>query len=102
MKERHQDPNDMEGYDEVLRKLLESLPLEERFIGLSPEQRVAGLSTEERVTGLSLEERFAGLSTEERLLTLPDEALRALSDDYVRTLSHATQDILRTRIGRPA
>lgn len=66
MNEPHQDASDIEGYDEVLRKLLESLPLEER------------------------------------LLTLPDEALRALSDDYLRTLSPATQDILRTRIGRPA
>lgn len=84
MNEPHQDPNDLEGYDELLRKLLDSLPLEERFVGLSPEQRVAGLSAEQR------------------LLTLPDEALRALSDDYLRTLSPATQAILRTRIGRPA
>jgi hypothetical protein len=83
MNEPHQDPSDLEGYDEVLRKLLESLPPEERLIGLSPEQRVAGLGPEER------------------LLTLPDEALRALSDEYLRTLSPATQAILRARIGRP-
>ena len=83
MNEPHQDPSDLEGYDEVLRKLLESLPVEERLVGLSPEERVAGLGPEER------------------LLTLPDEALRALSDDYLRTLSPATQAILRTRIGRP-
>jgi len=75
MNEPHQDPSDLEGYDEVLRKLLESLSLEERLVGLSPE---------------------------ERLFALPDEALRALSDDYLRTLSPATQAILRTRIGRPA
>jgi hypothetical protein len=93
MNEPHQDPGDMEGYDELLRKLLDSLPLEERLTGLSPEQRLTGLSPEQRV---------AGLSQEERLLTLPDEALRALSDDYLRTLSPATQAVLRTRIGRPA
>jgi hypothetical protein len=93
MNEPHHDPSDMEGYDEVLRKLLESLPVEERLVGLSPEERVAGLGPEERV---------AGLGPEERVLTLPDEALRALSDDYLRTLSPATQAILRARIGRPA
>jgi hypothetical protein len=88
----YQDPREIEGYEEVLQKLLDSLPLEERFMGLSPEERVAGLSTQERV---------AGLSTDERLLTLPDEALRALSDDYLRTLSPATQAAIRQRIGRP-
>lgn len=92
MNEPHLDPSDLEGYDELLRKLLDSLPLEERFVGLSPEERLDGLSPEQRV---------AGLSAEERLLTLPDEALRALSDDYLRTLSPETQAILRTRIGRP-
>jgi hypothetical protein len=92
MRNYHQDPREIEGYEEVLQKLLESLPLEERFMGLSPEERVAGLSIEERV---------AGLSPEERLLTLPDEALRALSDDYLRTLSPVTQAAIRQRIGRP-
>ena len=79
----YQDPREIEGYEEVLQKLLESLPLEERFMGLSPEERVAGLGPEER------------------LLILPDEALRALSDDYLRTLSPATQAAIRQRIGRP-
>jgi kynureninase len=74
MRHHHQDPREMEGYEEVLQKLLESLPLEERFIGLGPEERV---------------------------LALPDEALHALSEDYLRTLSPATQAVIRQRIGRP-
>jgi hypothetical protein len=75
MSDYHQDPRDIEGYEEVLQKLLESLPLEERFLGLS---------------------------NEERVLALPDEALRALSEDYLRTLSPGTQAAIRERIGRPA
>lgn len=71
----HQDPHEIEGYEEVLQKLLESLPLEERFLGLGPEERV---------------------------LAVPDEALRALSEDYLRTLSPATQAAIRARIGHPA
>jgi hypothetical protein len=111
MSEYHQDPREIEGYEEVLQKLLESLPLEERFIGLSPEERVTGLSPEERlrgldpeqrVIGLDPEQRVIGLGPEQRLLLLPDEALRALSDDYLRTLSPATQARIRERIGRPA
>jgi hypothetical protein len=111
MSEYHQDPSEIEGYEEVLQKLLESLPLEERFVGLSPEERVTGLSPEERVTGLSPEERLRGLgpqermadlSAEEQLLGLRDEVLLGLSDDYLRTLSPATQARIRERIGRPA
>jgi len=75
MSDYHQeDPRAIEGYEEVLQKLLESLPLEERF---------------------------RGLSAEEHVLALPDETLRALSEDYLHTLSPAAQDVIRQRIGRP-
>lgn len=85
MNEYHQeDPSEIEDYDELTQKFLDSLPVEQRLRGLDPE------------------ERMADLSAEERLLVLPDEALRALSDDYLRTLSPATQARIRERIGRPA
>ena len=103
MSDYHQeDPRDIEGYEEVLQKLLESLPLEERFAGLTLEERLAGLSPRERLAGLSPMERLADLSPEEQLLTLSDELLRGFSEDYLRTLSPATQAAIRARIGRPA
>lgn len=65
--------SDLEGYDEVLRKVLE---------GLSPEQRLAGLTPEQA------------------LLALPDEALRGFTDAYLATLSESTRAAIRARIGR--
>ncbi len=64
---------DLEGYDEVVMKLVTSLPLEQRLAGLTPEQRV---------------------------LALPDDAIRALSPEYLATLSEATRAAIRARIGR--
>ncbi len=63
---------DLYGYDEWERRLVQTL---------TPEQRLEGLSTEQR------------------LLALPDEALRALSEDYVATLDPATQATIRARRG---
>lgn len=65
--------HELEGYDEVMRKLLATL---------SPQQRLAGLAPDEV------------------LLAMPDEALRALSSDYLETLPLATREAIRRRIGR--
>ncbi|KYG01728.1 hypothetical protein BE21_56280 [Sorangium cellulosum] len=73
--------HDLEGFDEVVRKLLSTLP----------EQRVAGLPPEQRV---------AGLPPEQVLLALPDDVLRALSDAYLDTLSAETRAAIRARVGR--
>lgn len=83
--------HEMEGYDEVVQKLVEKLPPERRVAGLSPEQVLAAYKPEERV---------AGLSPEQILLTLPDDALRALSDAYLATLSEPTRAAIRRRTGR--
>ncbi len=40
------------------------------------------------------------LSAEERLLTLPDAALAALSDEYLDTLPQDVREVIRKRIGR--
>jgi hypothetical protein len=84
--------------DELLGKLLRSLPPEMVLKHYTVEQRLAGLSLEERLAGLSLEERLAGLSLEQTLLVVPDEALRCLSDEYVRSLPRSLQTAIRRRL----
>jgi hypothetical protein len=100
---------ELEGYDEVMQKLLDSLPPEQRLAGLTPEQRLAGLAPEQRLAGLAPEQRLAGLDPEQRLagldpeqaiLALPDEVLRGFSEKYLRTLSEATRAAIQKRLGR--
>jgi len=52
------------------------------------------------IDGLSAEERLAGLAPEEIVPALPAEVLRAISEDYIRTLPPEVQDAVRTRIDR--
>ncbi|WP_437338875.1 hypothetical protein [Sorangium sp. So ce394] len=87
-----QDVEELEGYDEMLQKLLDSLPVERRLVGLTPEERLAGLAPEERL---------AGLSPAHQLLALSDEALRGFPDEHLRSLPAEVQDAIRKRIGRP-
>jgi hypothetical protein len=79
-----QDVKTMEGYEDIRRKFAESLTFEERLAGLPPEQVLSAFPPEQR------------------LLSLPDDALRAISDDYLRTLPADVQDVIRKRIGRPS
>ncbi|AUX32380.1 MULTISPECIES: hypothetical protein [Sorangium] len=101
--------HDLEGFDEVVRKLLSTLPPEQVLSAFPPEQRVAGLPPEQvlsafppeqRVAGLPPEQRVAGLPPEQVLLALPDDVLRALSDSYLDTLSAETRAAIRARVGR--
>ena len=64
--------HELEGYDEMVRRLASSLSPEERLAGLGPEERLAGLGPEERLAGLRPEDvlRHYGL----------DELLRHLRD----------------------
>ena len=66
----------------------------------TPKQISAALAPEQRLAGLAPEQRLAGLAPEQIVLTLPDDVLRALSPDYVGTLSEATRAVIRARIGR--
>lgn len=52
------------------------------------------------VTSLSVEERIAGLEVEDLVPALPVEVLRAISEDYLRTLPPEVQDTVRRRIDR--
>jgi hypothetical protein len=78
-----QDVKKMEGREEMVRNFVSEL---------TPEQRLAGLT---------LEQRLAGLTLEQRLLTQDDDFLRALSDDYFRSLPADVQESIYKRIGRP-
>ncbi|XYI03158.1 hypothetical protein ACMHYB_26720 [Sorangium sp. So ce1128] len=82
---------DLEGFDEVVRKLLATLPPRAGARGLRPRAADGGAAPEQRV---------AGLPPEQVLLALPDDALRALSDAYLETLSAETRAAIRARIGR--
>ncbi|WP_438030198.1 hypothetical protein [Sorangium sp. So ce233] len=79
-----QDVKELEGYDEMLQKLLDSLPVERQLAGLAPE------------------ERLAGLPPAHQLLALSDDALRGFTDEYLRSLPAEVQDAIRRRIGRPS
>jgi len=43
--------------NDLLAKIMEWAPVEQRLRGLSPEERVRGLSPEERLAGMSDEEK---------------------------------------------
>jgi hypothetical protein len=89
---------EMEGYDELVTKLLDTLPPEQVLSHYGPEQRLAGLPPEQRLAGLLPERRLAGLDRDHQALALPLEVLRALSDEYLRSLSPEVQAELRRRL----
>lgn len=91
---------DLEGYDEVVEKVLESIPPEQRLAGLAPEQVLATFAPEQRLAGLILEQRLAGLHREQMLLALPDEMLRSFSEDYLATFPEDIRLAVRKRLGR--
>jgi len=62
---------DLEGYDELMKKLLATLP---------PEQRLSGLDRDHQA------------------LALPIEVLRLLPDQYFRSLSPEVQAEIRRRL----
>jgi hypothetical protein len=72
---------ELEEFDDVMKKLLVRLGPERVLQMYSPEQRLAGLSSEQV------------------LLTLPIEVLCGLSAAYLDTLPEATRAAIRARIG---
>jgi hypothetical protein len=115
-KMKQPDSESMPEWDDMMRRFLDRLPVEERLAGLAPEERLAGLAPEERLAGLAPEERLAGLAPEERLaglapeerlaglateqvvIALPLEVLRVLPEEYVRALSVRAQEQIRQRL----
>jgi hypothetical protein len=94
--------HELEGYDDMVERLLSTLTPEERLTGLrpeevlrhyKPEERLTGLRPEERLAGLGPEERLAGLGPEERLAGLgPEERLAGLGPEEVLELLHHLQE----------
>ncbi|MEP7127045.1 MAG: hypothetical protein ABJE95_39295 [Byssovorax sp.] len=74
------DARIFEGFEDELKEILNAMPLERRFLGVPPEQRLVGLDRDHQA------------------LALPLEVLRALSDDYLRSLSPEIQAELRRRL----
>ncbi|MEZ4300767.1 MAG: hypothetical protein R3B70_37880 [Polyangiaceae bacterium] len=115
-KEAAMSMQDMEGYKELMEKLLDTLPAEQvlshyapeqvlshyapeqRLAGLPPEQRLAGLPPEERLAGLPPEQRLAGLDRDHQALALPVEVLRMLPEEYLRSLSPEVEAEIRRRL----
>jgi hypothetical protein len=83
--------HELEGYDEVVRRFLELLPPEKRLEGLAPEQ-VMGAFTPEQVV--------RAVGPDHLLPAMPDEFLRALSDDFIENLPEPTRSTIRKRLGR--
>jgi hypothetical protein len=97
-KEAAMNMQDFEGYKELMDKMLETLPAEQRLAGLSPEQRLAGLDPEQRLAGLDPEQRLAGLDRDHQALALPAEVLRLLPEAYLRSLSPEVEAEIRQRL----
>ena len=93
---------DMEGYDELMTRLLDALPPAEVMAQYAPEQRLAGLAPEQRLAGLAPEQRLAGLDRDQKALALPIELLRVLPDAYVLSLAPEVPRADRADRPRPA
>lgn len=79
--------HDMEGFDEVMRKLLGKLPPEAVLSAYKPKQVLA-----------ACKQVLSGYEPEQVLLALPDEVLRGLSDAYLDALPEPTRAAIRARI----
>jgi hypothetical protein len=83
---------------QALLEIIAGLPKE--FFAELPKEFFAELPLDLRLAGLKPEERLVGLSVEDRLLSLPDDALRALPVEYLATLPLDAQEKIRVRLAR--
>ena len=79
-KEAAMNMQDMEGYQELMDKLLDTLPAEQVLAHYAPEQRLAGLDRDHQA------------------LALPVEVLRLLPEEYLRSLSREVEAEIRRRL----
>jgi hypothetical protein len=89
---------DMEGYKELMDKMLETLPAEQVLSHYAPEQRLAGLPAEQVLSHYAPEQRLAGLDRDHQALALPVEVLRLLPEAYLRSLSPQVEAEIRRRL----
>lgn len=81
--------HDMEGFDEVIRKLLGKLPPEAVLSAYSPEQVLSAYSPAQVLSAYS---------PEQVLPALPVEVLKGLSKAYLASLSEPTRAAIEARI----
>jgi hypothetical protein len=101
-KEAGMSVQDMEGYDELMGKLLERLPAERVLSHYNPKEVLSHYAPEERLADLPAEQRLAGLDRDHQALALPIEVLRLLPEQYIGSLSAEVQAELRRRLRRAA
>jgi hypothetical protein len=88
-KEAVTNMQDMEGYKELMDKMLDTLPAEQVLSHYAPEQRLAGLPPEQRL---------ADLDRDHQALALPVEVLRLLPQEYLGSLSPEVEAEIRRRL----
>jgi hypothetical protein len=81
-------------------QMLAEVPANQLLEHLSVQERLAGIPAEQRLAGIPADQLVTRLSPEERILSLPDDALRGFSPDYVATLPAHVRDAIRARVGR--
>jgi hypothetical protein len=81
----------LEGYDELVQKALDRMPLSVRLKGIKPEELLKGLKPEEL---------RQGLSTQQRILALDDDVLARLPSDYVESLPAGIREEIQRRLSR--
>jgi hypothetical protein len=82
IKDKAMDPTQLEGFDDLNRRFLESFSPKERLAGLAPE------------------ERLADLPPEQTILALPDAMLARLPEAFLATLPADVQAAVRARLAR--
>ena len=88
----------LEGHDEVLARLLRSIPPEEILQAAGVSRVLGSLTPEQRLADLTPEQRLADLTPEQQFLAMPVSVLRGLSGEYLRTLPADVQAVIRKRI----
>ena len=82
---------ELEGYDELMDKLLATMP---------PEQVLAHYPPEQRLAGLAPEQRLAGIDRDHEVLAFSVEVLRVLPEAYLRSLPADVQEEIGRRLRR--
>jgi hypothetical protein len=88
-KEAAMSMQDMEGYKDLMDKMLDTLPAEQVLSHYTPEQVLSHYTPEQRL---------AGLDRDHQALALPVEVLRLLPEEYLRSLSPEVAVEIRRRL----
>jgi hypothetical protein len=88
----------MEGYKELMDKMLDTLPAEQVLSHYAPEQVLSHYAPEQVLSHYAPELRLTGLDRDQQALALPVEVLRLLPEAYFRSLSPEVEAELRRRL----